>query len=55
MRHWLAALWRYLREVTGDAAYDRYLLHACRGQRLSREEFYLDRLARRYGGPSRCC
>jgi uncharacterized short protein YbdD (DUF466 family) len=56
--------WSWLRQVTGDAAYDNYL----RGIRrrgscfegsvpppMSRSEFYLDSLRRRYSTPSRCC
>ncbi|MGH9859483.1 MAG: CstA-like transporter-associated (seleno)protein [Candidatus Acidiferrales bacterium] len=61
----LAWLWRSLREVTGDAAYESYVRsrrrcshgsQACAGASLlSREEFYLDMLRRRYSGVSRCC
>lgn len=46
--------WRALRVLTGDAAYDTYLARAGESP-LSREAFYLDRLQRRYRGPSRCC
>lgn len=55
------ALWSWLRQVSGDAAYENYLRWArprCgeSGMRaLSREEFYLDVLRRRYTGVSRCC
>jgi uncharacterized short protein YbdD (DUF466 family) len=50
----VAQAWRTLRLLTGDAAYERYLVHA--GQTpLSREAFYLDSLSRRYGRPNRCC
>ncbi len=51
----LAVAWRLFREWSGDAAYDTYLSRAGSGPRLSREEFYLDTLRRRYRGPSRCC
>lgn len=52
----LAAAWRRLRELSGDAEYDRYLEHAGEGPRLTREEHYLDALRRRYSsGPNRCC
>jgi uncharacterized short protein YbdD (DUF466 family) len=50
--------WRWLREVTGDAAYDRYLAaRGCAAARplLTRGEFYLDRLRRRYSTINRCC
>ena len=51
---WLRHLWAGLRELSGDVAYERY----CRDNprpALSREEFYLDRLRRKYSGVSRCC
>ena len=50
-------LWWWLRQVSGDAAYERYLEHAsrCPHAPLSRDEFYLDALRRRYSGVSRCC
>lgn len=58
----LAALWWWLRQMSGDAAYENYLRAACVNsgaasdvQPLSREEFYLDALRRRYSGVSRCC
>lgn len=61
----LARLWQSLREVTGDAAYESYVRSRRRccadagtGKEqkiLSREEFYLDALRRRYSGVSRCC
>ena len=60
-----AKIWWGLRQVTGDAAYERYVQRArrrparggCGGAArvLSREEFYLDMLRRRYSGVSRCC
>lgn len=55
----LARAWWYLRQISGDAAYENYLrrhragAHTC--DALSREEFYLDALRRRYTGVSRCC
>jgi uncharacterized short protein YbdD (DUF466 family) len=85
----LRAVWWWLRQVFGDAAYENYLrsqqgqaqrirgknpaathreprklgaTHECRlghsagnARLLSREEFYLDMLRRRYSGVSRCC
>lgn len=77
--------WSWLRQVSGDAAYETYLRSqqrmmwhstavgpgeprhtgaargCCAGHKaqqprlLSREEFYLDSLRRRYSGFSRCC
>lgn len=52
-------LWRGLREWSGDASYERYL--ECLNRKvpgapaLSREEFYLDQLRKRYARVSRCC
>jgi uncharacterized short protein YbdD (DUF466 family) len=55
----LRHFWRGLREWCGDAAYERYLLAAGRksaaSPALSREEFYVEQLNRRYSRPSRCC
>lgn len=56
----LRALWRALREWSGDAAYERYLsaFRAAPGEQgtpLSPAEFYLEQLERRYSRPTRCC
>jgi len=54
----LQFLWWWLRQVSGDAAYENYLSWAERrgvGRVCSREEFYLESLRRRYSGVSRCC
>lgn len=58
-------LWWWLRQVSGDAAYENYLASlARRGEgsggcgsehAVSREEFYVESLRRRYSGVSRCC
>lgn len=55
MRTWLLRLWRGVREASGDAAYERYLERVRPETPLSREEFWLDALRRRYSGPNRCC
>ena len=51
--------WELLREMTGDAAYERYRQHlrARHPDRrpLSPREFYLARLNEKYSRPSRCC
>jgi uncharacterized short protein YbdD (DUF466 family) len=52
---WMGRLWRGLRQASGDSAYELYLERVRPGARLSREEFWLDTLRRRYSGPSRCC
>jgi uncharacterized short protein YbdD (DUF466 family) len=64
----LRAAWSWLRQVSGDAAYENYLRHARPGAQsglasaaavdsapLSRAEFYVDSLRRRYSTVSRCC
>lgn len=55
----LRRLWRGLREWSGDDAYDRYLhspaVQRCDHPHLTRSEFYLDHLNRRYSRPNRCC
>jgi len=51
----LRALWRFLREWSGDAAYETYAARVAKGERVSREDFYLDSLRRRYQHPNRCC
>ena len=51
----LRGLWRFLREASGDAAYETYVHRAAPGPRLTREEFYLDGLRRRYERAGRCC
>ena len=54
LRRVLGALWRGLREWSGDAAYETYVRRAG-PQPLSREEFWLDSQRRRYERVSRCC
>lgn len=58
----LRLAWLRLREASGDAAYESYVRHAARSLRragpaplLSREEFYLDAVRRRYSSINRCC
>lgn len=52
-------VWRGIREWCGDAAYERYLKsqarHACGAAALSREQFYVEQLQKRYSRVSRCC
>jgi uncharacterized short protein YbdD (DUF466 family) len=58
-RRALAQLWRGIRIWSGDAAYERYLdsrsRHGCPAALLSREEFYVEELQKRYSRVSRCC
>jgi hypothetical protein len=54
----VASAWQGLREWSGDAAYDTYVRCAVRQRAaslLSREEFYLEQLHKRYSRVSRCC
>lgn len=60
MKKTLSGMWRVLRRLSGDEAYDRYLRHhaaAHPGDRcMNRREFYLDSENRRWsGGVQRCC
>jgi uncharacterized short protein YbdD (DUF466 family) len=52
-------VWRGLREWCGDAAYERYLSsRTTRGSAetpLTAQEFYVERVNRRYSRPNRCC
>ncbi len=54
-----SALWNWLREASGDDAYDRYLDHrheaAHSGEPLSRREFFRARQAGLWQGVRRCC
>jgi len=55
----LVGIWRGIREWSGDAAYERYTRaqkrRGCEAALLSREEFYLEELQKRYSRVSRCC
>jgi len=51
-------LWQGLREWSGDAAYETYVRCAMKRRAahvLSREEFYVEQLQRKYSRVSRCC
>ena len=56
-------IWWAIRQIFGDAAYENYLLSLRRNAAgaagvaapLSRDEFYLDSLRRKYSKISRCC
>jgi|HubBroStandDraft_3_1064219.scaffolds.fasta_scaffold65584_2 uncharacterized short protein YbdD (DUF466 family) len=53
-----AALWRALRAVSGDDAYERYCAHHAAhhgGAPLSRRAFCAEELRRKWSGVSRCC
>jgi uncharacterized short protein YbdD (DUF466 family) len=56
---WLAAGWTYLRAVSGDDAYERYLAHHAvehAGQSpMSRKAYFAERQRRKWTGVTRCC
>jgi uncharacterized short protein YbdD (DUF466 family) len=55
----MAALWRAVRQLSGDDAYERYRAHqAARHPQepaLSRRAFCADEERRKWSGVSRCC
>ena len=59
LRACAAALWRGLRAVSGDDAYERYRAHHAahhpREPLLSRHAFCREAMQRKWGGVSRCC
>lgn len=61
MRSGLHRLWRALREITGDDAYERYLAHwraahaQDGGKPMDRKAFYQAEIQRRWNGIKRCC
>jgi uncharacterized short protein YbdD (DUF466 family) len=54
-----AGLWRYVREVTGDDAYERYVAHhqvTHAGEAtLTRREYFKKRQDEKWKGVTRCC
>jgi len=59
LRYMLQRLWRGIRQLSGDDAYERYLAHhaAChaKAQPMTRREFFLRREQQKWGGIKRCC
>ncbi len=59
MRAQLHRVWSWIRALSGDDAYERYLAHhaRCHGREnpLSRREFCAREQERRWSGVSRCC
>lgn len=55
----LSALWRGLRQASGDDAYERYMAHLRRHHpdtpALDRKAFYAQELARKWESIRRCC
>lgn len=59
LRGQLAGLWRFVRELATDDAYERYLEHhrSAHGATppLDRRAFYLHEQQRKWSGVKRCC
>jgi uncharacterized short protein YbdD (DUF466 family) len=59
MKQRLVDLWKALRALATDDAYERYLAHHAQAHGgempLSRREFYLGEQQRKWTGVSRCC
>jgi uncharacterized short protein YbdD (DUF466 family) len=54
----LSLLWQFIRHLTGDNAYERYLIHHQQhhtGNPLSRKEFIKYEQQRKWSGIRRCC
>ena len=52
------AAWQGLRQWSGDSAYETYARCALRTSGkvpLTRTQFYLDQINRKYSRPNRCC
>lgn len=58
-KRFLRRFWRGVREWCGDSAYESYLRSRAQDvgtcPTLSRAEFYVEQLNRRYSRPNRCC
>ena len=58
---WMKRCWGVLREITGDDAYERYLVHWSEhhasedGEPLSRDAFFKQETERKWNGVKRCC
>ncbi|MGD9786347.1 MAG: YbdD/YjiX family protein [Sulfuricellaceae bacterium] len=59
MKARLHALWRMIRRLSGDDAYERYLAHHAAAHPgeppLSRREYFKREQERKWGGIRRCC
>ena len=59
MKQRLFELWKLVRALATDDAYERYLVHHAQAhggaKPLSRREFYLGEQQRKWTGVSRCC
>jgi uncharacterized short protein YbdD (DUF466 family) len=56
---WAGAAWRYVRAVSGDDAYERYLEHHAAHHPgepvMPPKAFFTDRQRRKWMGVTRCC
>jgi len=59
LTHLPKQLWQYLRQVTGDDAYERYIAHLNREHAgepaLTRQQFFKRRQDEKWSKVSRCC
>lgn len=63
MKRWWHRCRDFVRQLSGDDAYERYLVHYEEAHatlpnpppRLTRKEFYRQFEDRRWNGPNRCC
>ena len=59
MKARLRSLWRFVRALASDDAYERYLAHHVAVHAgtpaMSRRAFYVSEQQRKWGGVSRCC
>jgi uncharacterized short protein YbdD (DUF466 family) len=55
----LSAAWRFVRQISGDDAYERYLEHASREHPdrppMRRNEYYRFRTEQKWSRITRCC
>lgn len=58
LMRWARVVWKGVRDWCGDSAYETYLGCAARKStlpELSREEFYVAQMERKYSRVNRCC
>ncbi|MBI5430953.1 MAG: YbdD/YjiX family protein [Nitrosomonadales bacterium] len=59
LKTWLRGCWRFVRELSGDDGYERYLAHhaACHidSVALTRREYFRRREGEKWEGVRRCC
>ncbi|MGO9445370.1 MAG: CstA-like transporter-associated (seleno)protein [Thiobacillaceae bacterium] len=57
--HRLRSCWAFVRQISGDDAYERYLAHCAKAHpdesALSRKEFFQREQTRKWDGIRRCC